>query len=63
MSVGTYEFAIEVEVRNYELDTQGHVNSAVYLLYAEHARWQHLEFLGLGPRALANEGVGRCFWS
>lgn len=41
-------FAIDIEVRHYELDTQGHVNSANYLLYAEHARWRHLESLGIG---------------
>lgn len=61
MSIGTDEFAIEIEVRHYELDTQGHVNSAVYLLYAEHARWRHLESLGVGPRALADEGLGPVF--
>lgn len=54
-------FSIDIAVRNYELDTQGHVNSAIYLMYAEHARWQHLEGLGIGPRVLAAHGVGPVF--
>ena len=37
-------FSVRVKVRGYELDTQGHLNWAEYLHYAEHARW---EFLGL----------------
>lgn len=61
MSIGTEEFTTDIEVRNYELDTQGHVNSAVYLLYAEHARWRHLESMGIGPRALAGQGLGPVF--
>jgi acyl-CoA thioester hydrolase len=31
-------FFVDVTVRGYELDTQGHLNQAVYLQYAEHAR-------------------------
>ncbi|MEU7735273.1 thioesterase, partial [Streptomyces griseus] len=30
-------FSVDVTVRGYELDTQGHLNQAVYLQYAEHA--------------------------
>ena len=35
-------FAVPARVRGYELDTQGHLNQAVYLQYAEHARWEFL---------------------
>lgn len=35
-------FEMRIPVRVYELDTQGHLNSAVFLQYAEHARWEHL---------------------
>lgn len=61
MSSSDDVFSIDIEVRNYELDTQGHVNSANYLLYAEHARWRHLESLGIGPLVLADHGVGPVF--
>jgi YbgC/YbaW family acyl-CoA thioester hydrolase len=39
----TYKFV----VRGYELDSYGHVNSAVYLNYLEQARWDIIEQLGL----------------
>jgi acyl-CoA thioester hydrolase len=35
-------------VRVYELDTNGHVNNAVYLNYAEHVATEHAEALGFG---------------
>jgi acyl-CoA thioester hydrolase len=54
-------FAIEIEVRNYELDTQGHVNSAVYLQYAEHARWRHLASLGITQSELGRKRIGPVF--
>ena len=57
----TAPFSVEIDVRHYELDTQGHVNSATYLLYAEHARWQHLASLGIDRDALAARGVGPVF--
>jgi acyl-CoA thioester hydrolase len=50
--------SVDVEVRNYELDTQGHVNSAVYLMYGEHARCRRLESLGVGPGVLTGRDVG-----
>ncbi len=50
--------SVDIEVRGYELDIQGHVNSAVYLMYGEHARWRHFESLGIDPRALAGIDVG-----
>ncbi len=50
--------SVDIEVRGYELDVQGHVNSAVYLMYAEHARWRHLESLGADPVALAERDIG-----
>jgi acyl-CoA thioester hydrolase len=40
-------FWASIEVRVYELDTQGHLNQAVYHQYAEHARWQLLAAAGL----------------
>lgn len=40
-------FQVRVGVRGYELDIQGHLNQAVYLQYAEHARWEFLRAAGV----------------
>lgn len=49
---------MRVVVRGYELDTQGHLNQAVYLQYAEHARWELLRAAGLSQDRLIGSGVG-----
>jgi acyl-CoA thioester hydrolase len=51
-------FAVRITVRGYELDTQGHLNQAVYLQYAEHARWECLRAAGLSQDRLLATGVG-----
>ncbi|NYE39293.1 acyl-CoA thioesterase [Streptomyces fulvorobeus] len=51
-------FFVDVTVRGYELDTQGHLNQAVYLQYAEHARWELLRAAGLPQEKLLASGVG-----
>jgi acyl-CoA thioester hydrolase len=51
-------FRARIAVRAYELDPQGHVNQAVYLQYAEHARWESLRAAGITQQALAAAGVG-----
>ncbi|MFF0098324.1 acyl-CoA thioesterase [Micromonospora sp. NPDC005257] len=51
-------FRVRVTVRGYELDTQGHLNQAVYLQYAEHARWECLRAAGVGQERLLAGGVG-----
>ncbi|MFJ8075514.1 acyl-CoA thioesterase [Streptomyces sp. NPDC096176] len=51
-------FSVDVTVRGYELDTQGHLNQAVYLQYAEHARWELLRAAGLPQEKLLADGVG-----
>lgn len=51
-------FSVPVTVRGYELDTQGHLNQAVYLQYAEHARWELLRAAGLSQDKLLADGVG-----
>lgn len=51
-------FRVSVVVRGYELDTQGHLNQAVYLNYAEHARWELLRAAGVAQDALLASGVG-----
>jgi acyl-CoA thioester hydrolase len=52
------QFQVRIAVRGYELDLQGHVNQAVYLQYAEHARWQCFYAAGLTPDVLIPAGVG-----
>lgn len=52
---------VELEVRVYELDTQHHLNSAVYHQWAEHSRWSHLATLGITPGRLLTAGVGPVF--
>lgn len=51
-------FRVRIAVRGYELDPQGHVNQAVYLSYAEHARWELLRSAGISVDALVGTGVG-----
>jgi acyl-CoA thioester hydrolase len=51
-------FRVRITVRGYELDTQGHLNQAVYLQYAEHARWECLRAAGISQDGLIATGVG-----
>jgi acyl-CoA thioester hydrolase len=51
-------FRVRVKVRGYELDTQGHLNWAEYLHYAEHARWELLAAAGISQGALLATGIG-----
>ncbi|MFI9555293.1 acyl-CoA thioesterase [Nonomuraea endophytica] len=51
-------FAVRIAVRGYELDTQGHVNGAVYHQYGDHARWECLRAAGITVEDLLASGVG-----
>ncbi|MFD7701314.1 acyl-CoA thioesterase [Streptomyces caelestis] len=51
-------FSVRVTVRGYETDVQGHLNQAVYLNYAEHARWSLLQEAGITQSGLVSQGVG-----
>lgn len=51
-------FQVRLEVRAYELDTQGHVTTAAYLQYADHARWKLLEAAGIDLEELRGTGLG-----
>ena len=51
-------FSVPVTVRGYELDTQGHLNQAVYLQYSEHARWELLAAAGIQQNAMVAGGIG-----
>jgi acyl-CoA thioester hydrolase len=52
------QFFVRVRVRGYEVDTQGHLNWAQYLHYAEHARWECLAAAGITQDALLASGIG-----
>ncbi|MET9835557.1 acyl-CoA thioesterase [Streptomyces sp. NPDC006385] len=54
----TESFSVPVTVRGYETDVQGHLNQAVYLNYAEHARWALLQAAGISQTGLVSRGVG-----
>ncbi|MFE9022722.1 acyl-CoA thioesterase [Streptomyces sp. NPDC007808] len=54
----TEPFSVPVTVRGYETDVQGHLNQAVYLNYAEHARWALLQTAGISQTGLISKGVG-----
>jgi acyl-CoA thioester hydrolase len=51
-------FSVRVTVRSYELDANGHVNGAVYLQYAEHARWELMATAGVDQLRLRELGFG-----
>ncbi len=51
-------FTARWRVRSYELDSNGHVNNAVYLAYAEEVAVLHAEALGFGREwTLAQSGA------
>jgi acyl-CoA thioester hydrolase len=51
-------FTVHITVRGYELDSNGHLHRAVYLQYAEHARWELLRAAGIEQAALAAAAMG-----
>ncbi|MEV5505746.1 acyl-CoA thioesterase [Streptomyces orinoci] len=54
----TTPFTVSLTVRGYETDAQGHLNTSVYMQYAEHARWSALQAAGIRQSALLERGVG-----
>lgn len=52
-----YMLETDMAVRDYELDTQGVVNNAVYQNYLEHARHEFIKFAGLNFNELHLEGT------
>ncbi len=51
-------FRVRIAVRGYELDTNGHLNQAVYMLYAEHARRECVRAAGIAEDKEQSARVG-----
>jgi acyl-CoA thioester hydrolase len=51
-----YDFVIDMEVRDYELDIQGIVNNSVYQNYLEHARHKFLQAIGIDFAQMHEDG-------
>jgi acyl-CoA thioester hydrolase len=52
------QFRVQLTVRSYEIDFNGHVNHAVYHQYGEHARMEHLLAAGYSVPAQRASGTG-----
>lgn len=50
-------FEFEMAVRDYEVDSQGIVNNAVYLHYLEHSRHEFCEMAGTSFRDMQRRGI------
>lgn len=53
----TFDFELQLQVRDYECDIQGIVNNAVYQNYLEHCRHKFLNHIGLDFAKLHNDGI------
>ncbi len=52
-----YIFELPMKVRDYEVDSEGIVNNAVYLHYLEHTRHEFCEFAGTSFRSMHERGI------
>lgn len=57
MNDDKYIFTLEIAVRDYELDSEGIVNNAVYLHYLEHTRHAFVKQEGIPFGSLTSEGL------
>jgi acyl-CoA thioester hydrolase len=56
--LATKRFSSRFTVRTYELDQNGHLNGAVYVQWADHARWECAKAAGVSVDDLVSSGVG-----
>ena len=52
-----YIFELPMKVRDYEVDSEGIVNNAVYLHYLKHTRHEFCEWAGLSFREMHSRGI------
>lgn len=52
-----YVFEMPMRVRDYEVDSQGIVNNAIYLHYLEHTRHEFCRTAGTTFRAMQEQGI------
>lgn len=52
-----YLFGMEMKVRDYEVDSEGIVNNAIYLHYLEHTRHEFCEAAGVSFREMHLNGI------
>ncbi len=52
-----YVFELPIRVRDYEVDSQGIVNNAVYLHYLEHTRHEFCRMAGTSFRDMQQHGI------
>ena len=57
MNKDKYIFTLEVAVRDYELDSEGIVNNAIYLHYLEHTRHAFFKREGIPFGSLTTDGL------
>lgn len=57
MNDDKYIFTLEIAVRDYELDSEGIVNNAIYLHYLEHTRHAFVKQEGIPFGSLTREGL------
>lgn len=57
MGTSMYMFALEMQVRDYELDYQGIVNNANYLHYLEHTRHEFCRQVGVTFAEMHHQGI------
>lgn len=56
--MGNTIFEYELEIKEFHLDTFGHVNNATYLQIYEEARWQFITDNGYGLGKVKSTGLG-----
>ena len=57
MNKDKYIFTLEIAVRDYELDSEGIVNNAIYLHYLEHTRHAFVKQEGIPFGSLTTDGL------
>ena len=57
MNKDKYIFTLEIAVRDYELDSEGIVNNAIYLHYLEHTRHAFVKQEGIPFGSLTSDGL------